>query len=607
MQLNKKKEELPLKRLLQKVFIFLLICGLFLIAIFPTFAAGDGGTTHTVNITWLFDPNMSAGTQPPFEGTTTIGSISFTAEEGKVVDVSDFLYNPAGASYWQPGFINYNGMPCFPEFTYGEGGRGINSAGEPVDGLPFYFDPFGELTMPGTDVDLYYLYAPYYEYQDSEHHLDKIVIYVNRPNKDINPVKQQYTAYEIFHVSKSPDVQEDVTNDYTVGQEIMPDNVGFAYWITEEDPWFEVIQNSPYFDVIETSDPNYYNVILKPTYPNTESTAIEIAKYLENNIPENAEPKIVTADTPSYDNDSGYYLIISDINSNLILGTTNIAITEKAEYPTIKKTVNDDQVKIGQIVTFTVTTHFPEGSKAESIITDTMSEGLTYVEDSINVSIDSYNFNTQENGWVVTIPKEVITETFKNSEGDITITYQAIINEKAIIGDTAENVNNARLDFSHFSCKDSVNLYLTNFTLLKYDKKDESKKPLAGAEFSLLDSNKNVISLVPIEEGKTYRLATSTDFNSVQNFTTSNSEILINGIAADETYYLKENKAPSGYNLLPSEVEIKEVNYIEISNTSGGVLPSTGGRGTTIFIAAGGGLVIFAIILLIIKRRTNHR
>lgn len=52
------------------------------------------------------------------------------------------------------------------EFTYGAGGKGINpNTGEPIDGLPFDFDPFGTLTMPGTDVDLYYIYAPYYEYQ----------------------------------------------------------------------------------------------------------------------------------------------------------------------------------------------------------------------------------------------------------------------------------------------------------------------------------------------------------------------------------------------------------------------------------------------------------
>ena len=67
-------------------------------------------------------------------------------------------------------------------------------------------------------MDLYYIYTPYYEYiEPEESNLDKIVIYVNRPNGDKNPVKQEYRAYEIFHVGKGPDVLEDVTNDYTVG------------------------------------------------------------------------------------------------------------------------------------------------------------------------------------------------------------------------------------------------------------------------------------------------------------------------------------------------------------------------------------------------------
>jgi len=166
-------------------------------------------------------------------------------------------------------------------------------------------------------------------------------------------------------------VQEDVTNDYTVGQ-VMPDSKGFSYWIAPDDPWFNVIKNSPYFEVTETNDPNYYNVSLKENYSHEEATAIEIAAYLEERIPDSVSSKIITADTPSYDNDPGYYLIVSDINSNLILGTTNIAITEKAEYPTIEKTVDDSEVQIGQIVTFTIEVNFPKGSKAESIITDTM-------------------------------------------------------------------------------------------------------------------------------------------------------------------------------------------------------------------------------------------
>jgi hypothetical protein len=87
-----------------------------------------------------------------------------------------------------------------------------------------------------------------------EDSLDKIVIYVNRPTGDINPIKQEYQAYEILHVGKAPDVQEDVTNDLTVGQNIMPDDVGFSYWISTADDWFYVIADmTDYFVLTETS------------------------------------------------------------------------------------------------------------------------------------------------------------------------------------------------------------------------------------------------------------------------------------------------------------------------------------------------------------------
>jgi len=65
-----------------------------------------------VTVTWLLDPNQDCPTYPPFEGTSVIGSTSFNAIAGNEVDISNFTYNPAGASYWQEGFINYNGTPC---------------------------------------------------------------------------------------------------------------------------------------------------------------------------------------------------------------------------------------------------------------------------------------------------------------------------------------------------------------------------------------------------------------------------------------------------------------------------------------------------------------
>ena len=615
-----------MKKILSLVLIFILLTSMFTI-----FAqaediveepASEGLSEpvvvpqHRVTIQWILDTEMTES-QPPFSG-TLIGSYSFDAAEGDVIDMTSYKDNPAGASYWQPGFINYNGIPCYLCFTYADGGRGIDSNGNPVDGLPFDFDPFGDLIMPGTDVNIYYLYAPYYDVPEvPESTLDKIVIYVNRPTGDINPIKQEYQAYEILHVGKAPTVEEDVTNDWTVGQEIMPDDIGFSYWISTSDPWFDVVAGmTDYFILTETSTEGYYIVSLNPAMPSNEDTAKAIAKYLEEHIPEGAVPKIVTADKPSYDNDPGYYLIISDINSNLILSTTNIAITEKAEYPKVEKEVDDHNSGIGKEVIFTVTSHFPQGSKADAIFSDVMSDGLTYVDGSLtcNVEYESLDIGHAAdgnivNGFTMTIDGDVIKALAAGEGGgDVVFTYRALVNERALIGLTTPNTNSVRLDFSHWSQQDTADVFVTSFTLLKYSSTDESKTPLAGAYFQLLDSNKQPINLTIIDNHKEYRIAVPTDDASkvVNAIITGDSIILIKGLDADDTYYLREVQAPAGYNLLSEDLIVSPMGdgstNVEVPNGQGVLLPSTGGIGTILFYIIGSLFVIVGITLLATKR-----
>ena len=143
----------------KKIIAFILISVLILFCCpITSFAEGE---THQVNITWLYYPDFFIPNDAPDDGSgEVIGTTSFTALEGEQIDISYYKDHPSGASYKNISTIIYNGTTCYLGLVVGQGGRGINPiTGEPIDGLPFDVDPFGYLTMPGTDVDIYYMYS----------------------------------------------------------------------------------------------------------------------------------------------------------------------------------------------------------------------------------------------------------------------------------------------------------------------------------------------------------------------------------------------------------------------------------------------------------------
>ena len=123
--------------------------------------------------------------------------------------------------------------------------------------------------------------------------------------------------------------------------------------------------------------------------------------------------------------------------------------------------------------------------------------------------------------------------------------------------------------------------------------------------------------------------------NKVTAISGADGKIVLKGLKPG-TYTVKETKAPSGFNLDPTEYIIKiDWTYdataktgsfskdnqnstesfawdgtvatakITIDNKSGSTLPSTGGIGTTILYVGGSILVLAAVILLVTKRRMN--
>lgn len=440
---------------------------------------------------------------------------------------------------------------------------------------------------------------------------DKIKVSVDGSANDNLTEPTTYQVYQIFDVRKSADVQEDVTTDETVGKTIVEGDEGFAYYIRDTDEWYDVIASmSQYFNLTQTTEEGLYNVALADGVEPQESTAIEIAAELEKHI-DGKTSTTLTANEANMEMKPGYYLIVSPINSNLILATTNIDITEKAQYPTIEKTIAEEDINsaIGQLVHFTVNVNFPRGSKASAVITDVMDEGLTFKEIT-SINIDNYNIETTSNGFEINIDADTIKAFAANDEAILTFEYTALVNKKAPIN---TDINNeVTLTYVNYVQSDTAKTSVTGIKILKYATDDENKEVLSGAEFQILDENNNPVALYEIKPNAEYRLATEEDPTSMDTFRTKKAIIIISGLDADKQYKLREVTAPAGYNKLSSDVSMElqsdAVITVEVANSKGTELPSTGGIGVIIIYIIGGILITGVLVYFIInfiRRKKN--
>ena len=356
--------------------------------------------------------------------------------------------------------------------------------------------------------------------------------------------------------------------------------------------------------------------------------------------------------------DLGYYLVDTTLGALCSLDTTNpdVEMKEKNEAPTVTKEVEEDSTSewgatndadINQVVNYKAVIKVKAGAE-KYILHDTMSAGLTFDPDSVKVTVDGKSVDADGNYEVKTglndgctfeviFSDDYITKLaagLKNSddgtaaaEKEIIVKYSATLNENAYVGSTTAdnpgNTNKVKLQYNDsYTTEDITTTYTWDMNVLKYGDGDK-RKVLAGAEFVLLNSQKNKVAkiangkltgwvAVPVadEEGNISWPANTT------LTTNADGEIAIEGLDAD-TYHLREIKAPAGYNKLNQDTDVtvtrqvstdgKTMTYTkvtsEINNQSGAELPSTGGIGTTIFYVVGGALVLGAVVLLVTRRR----
>lgn len=357
----------------------------------------------------------------------------------------------------------------------------------------------------------------------------------------------------------------------------------------------------------------------------------------------------------------GYYLVYvtggKKIQSSLVTvdGTTEVSL--KTEAPSITKTADKGTVSIGEVVKYTVTGSVPDTTGYSEYvykIYDTLSNGLDFVNDekgtavtgnTVNVTVAFGNDVTDASTAPTTATIDTdnskkmsldLSEWVRNNQTnkgkEFTVTYYAKVNKDAVVTEK----NSATLEYGNnpndtTTTTPSVAKTPTYPLDINKTKAGTSEK-LAGAKFKLYkdstDSEENVIKVTG-SEGNYVVDTTSitTEFESVKSIEGKGYNLHINGLA-EGTYYLVETKAPEGYNKLTAPIVVKiekskdasdetkwtiskdgkdeKDKIIDVENSTGSILPSTGGMGTIAF-AVVAAILVFGVAVSFIrdKKREN--
>lgn len=357
----------------------------------------------------------------------------------------------------------------------------------------------------------------------------------------------------------------------------------------------------------------------------------------------------------------GYYVVSPQGGSTADRGTDAILanvvaadknVNLKSEYPTISKTVDDNNhadAQVGDTLNFELKSKVPNMTEYTTYVfnfVDTLSKGLTLNQNSIKVTIGAselqkdvdYTVSATGGNGAATELKIIMTD-FKTKHGDkagqeIKVTYSAIINEHAVAGQDDAG-NSAKLEYSNDPIKGGTGTsvpsvthgYTFDFDINKTDGMDGSA--LAGAVFQLQKKGEGTpIKLIVENAGDetqpaVVRSAKTGEGNAVDTITTPESgKITFKGLDAAE-YQLVETKAPDGYNKLQKPVDVTIVaNYdqdgtlnnwtvngggndvaLNIQNNKGTLLPETGGMGTILFTLVGAAAIGYGIYR---KRTAKH-
>ena len=362
----------------------------------------------------------------------------------------------------------------------------------------------------------------------------------------------------------------------------------------------------------------------------------------------------------------GYYLVYvtggKEIQSSLVtVDADTTQVNLKSETPSIEKKADKETVSIGQVVKYTVTASIPDTTGyAEYVykIHDTLSTGLDFVK---NADGDALDNATEANVTIafkdtgVTAVGTTPTTAALSGEGNrtmaldlsawvrdnqankgkaFTVTYYAKVNANAVVTEK----NSATLEYGNKpseTTKTTPSEAKTPTYPLDILKKkagtgtgEVALEKLAGAKFKLYKDSLDDTNVIKVSETAvkgSYVVdptSATTEFESVGNIEEQGYNLRVNGLAAG-TYYLVETQAPEGFNKLTDPIKVtitkdddtnwtvkkndtaEDDKIIDVENSSGSILPSTGGRGAIAFavIAA---LLVFGVAVSFIRDKRKE-
>ncbi|MBQ2730296.1 MAG: isopeptide-forming domain-containing fimbrial protein [Clostridia bacterium] len=389
-------------------------------------------------------------------------------------------------------------------------------------------------------------------------------------------------------------------------------------------------------------------------------------------------------------------VLTDDFYTKYILSiTTSTAINVKGDYPHVDKTVSEEltegfQMHISDQLNKThyyrwigsIPSDIDEYDTYSYKFTDTMSAGLTFErieqiyivhagtahtliysyneggsttvkEDALYPDVETVVVNdngtaeTADDTTTITLGWTDLLSQYPNlkTSDHIYVKYSAHLDNDAVIGKEG-NPNEVYINYSNSpsdegtgkSVPSTAIVYSFALNVVKVDA-DNNTVVLPGAEFVLYhthvaaDATETTLYAVLDSDMKVQSWTENVDEATILK-SGADGRLKVVGLKGEIAYFLRETRAPDGYNKLFTDVKVVlqpgydaadaliSLNYqvdsetgsgniddgsieVTVENNKGTTLPSTGGIGTTIFYIVGTVLVLGAVVLLVTKKRMS--